>query len=342
MHGRGILLTLSAILTFAVEPAGRAEALETKLLELARERFTNTLSLAEEKLFRAAASGRVADCRSGSEEGDDPANSSNWGKDRIVKANRLAWLCTDPTASALVTYRGIFVTGARIEGILDLEWANIAFPLVISKCAIGQTIKLRHCHLHTLNLFGTHIKDLQAHGLEVEKDVLLSNGFKAEGEVRLMSARIGGNLGCDGSQFINPKASALNADGAEITGGLFFRGTIAEGEVRFIGTTIKGDLACSGGHLVSTNTFALAADRAKIEGSVFLNNKFNAVGKVQLPGANIGGNLECVGGQFLHTNAVALAADSATIKGGVFLGPNFTAKGEVRFPGDNDWRESIM
>ena len=98
----------------------------SKLLELARGKF-DTLAHAEEKLFRAAVDGKVADYSADSEEENDPAGAEKWGDERVHKADCIAWLCTDPQASALVSHRGIQVKGARIDGELDLRFAKIPF-----------------------------------------------------------------------------------------------------------------------------------------------------------------------------------------------------------------------
>src|SRR5439155_573020 len=75
--------------------------------------------------------------------------------------------------------------------------------------------------------------------LKVQESVYLRDGFKAEGEVRLLGATIGGDLVCDGAQFSNPNGDALSADGVQIKGSAFLRnGFKAEGEVRLFGATI--------------------------------------------------------------------------------------------------------
>src|SRR5262245_54795192 len=66
---------------------------ETQLLKLANKRFTNVISAIEAALFRAAANG-------------EELSRTN----QSVNADRLAWLCADPYASALVNHRGIRIS----------------------------------------------------------------------------------------------------------------------------------------------------------------------------------------------------------------------------------------
>jgi hypothetical protein len=86
----------------------------TRLVELARQQF-GELTPAETKMLEAVATGIVAECAKEGED-TDPANAASWGDDRVIHADRIAWLCTDPEASACVSYHGVQVTAARIEG----------------------------------------------------------------------------------------------------------------------------------------------------------------------------------------------------------------------------------
>ena len=305
---------------------------EAELLKLAMERFTN-LSPAEEKLFRSAAKGEPANFNVASDEENDPNHADKWPAERVLNADRIAWLCTDSAASKLVTNRGIIVTGAQINETLNLEWAKITFPLVMQKCAFSGSIVLNRSNLNGLYLIDTHINDLQADEARIGESVYLRN-VKAEGEVRLPGATIASNLECSGGQFNNAKAIALYADRAKIGGAVFFRnGFKAEGEVRLLGANIALNLECDGGQFTNANAVALNADGVKIGGAVFLRNGFKAEGEVRLLGATIASNLECDGGQFTNANAVALNADGVKIGGAVFLRDRFQSEGEVRLVG---------
>ena len=160
--------------------------------------------------------------------------------------------------------------------------------------------------------------------------------------VRLLGATIGGNLDCDGAQFLNPKAEALNADGGKIGGDVLLGDDFkAKGVVSVSGSTIGGNLDCSGGQFSNPDDAALQAEGAKIEGDVLFKNNFNAEGEVKLKGATIGGDLVCERAQFLNSEDDALTGDILKVKGDVTFGEHFKAEGEVRlfgamFGGDLD------
>ena len=307
---------------------------ETELLRLATEQFTN-LSPAEEKLFRSVAKGERVNFSGASDEENDPNHADKWSAERALNADRIAWLCTNPASSKLVTHCGIIIEGAQVNGAMVLDFADITFPLLMQKCVFSESIFLNCTNLNGLYLIGTHIKDLQADEAKIEKSVHLRDGFKAEGEVRLIGTTIGKDFNCCDGQFINAGKKALIADGVNIGGACYLRKVKAEGEVRFPSATIKRDFDCQGGQFSNAEEKALFADGIEIGGSVHLRNNFKAEGEVRFLGATIGRNMECDGGQFSNAEGKALFADGIEIGGSVHLRNNFKAEGEVRFPTAN-------
>lgn len=86
----------------------------------------------------------------------------------------------------------------------------------------------------------------------VAGDVFFEEGFSAEGEVRLLAAKIGGQLNCAGGKFHNrtndASGAAFSCDDANVSGSVLLSdGFAAEGQVRLLGANIGGDLACAGG-----------------------------------------------------------------------------------------------
>jgi hypothetical protein len=293
-----------------------------KLLELAARRF-DTISPAEQKLFDAAADGKDADCASLPE------------RDRVIQADRFVWLCTNSDASAQVTYRGVSIVGAEIDGKLDLEWAKISFPILAWKCVFRDAIILSRSQIAYLNLAGSTAKQLKANSTQFGGSVFLHFGFIAEGPVNLIGATIGGDLNCTGGQFAGGgKALALSAGGAKIQGEVFMsQGFKAEGGVDFIAARIGRNLSCDGGQFVGKGEIpALNGNSAQIGGGVYLRAGFKAEGGVNLVAATIGGNLDCDGSEFVSKGDIpALDASSARIEGGVYLRRGFRAEGRANF-----------
>jgi len=211
---------------------------------------------------------------------------------------------------------------------------------------------------------------LNAKGLKVGGNVLLHNGFIAEGQVSLLSATIAGNLECKKGEFRNKGKVALDAERVKVGGDVFLceeswgegenlqaKGFASEGEVRMVRAVITGDLNCIGGKFCNPKEkdaggedkkepkYALKANGLNINGSIFLSEGFRAYGKVNLIDATIGGNLECNSGEFVNRADVALDAERLKVNGDIFLcegcwqrknpilGGRFKALGEVKLIG---------
>ena len=301
-----------------------------RLIELARKRFVSPpLSVAEEKVFRAAEIGEIASSITRDKLKDDPATAASWGTDRTIRAECIVWLCADREALGRTTHRGIKIHGMRIDGILDLSSANVDFPILFWKCVFSENIVLRDAQLQGLFLLACHTKTIQADRFKVTGALLLRTGFKALGEIRLTGAALG-HLDCDGAEFSNPGGVALSADGLSVQGSVFLRsGFEAQGAVRFLGARIAGNFECDSAHFSNPQGIALDADGVSVQGSVFLRDRFKADGGVKLLGATIARTLDCSNGEFLNPNGTALNVERATIDGAIFLRNGFAAEGEV-------------
>lgn len=301
-----------------------------QLLELAKEKFLDDWTDADERLFRQTAIGEVAHYGDG-----DPAEADNkWDEKRVLRANRIEWLCTDREAIKAVTHRGVHIQGARIEGLLDLSYAKIEFPLFIVDSATPRGMGMQRCQLYALFLTGTHTGPIDADGLRVEHDLHMRDGFHATGEVRLLDVTIGGVLDCSNSHFSNRDGNALNADRIVVKGSVFLRNEFrAEGTVRLRSATIGGNLKCDDSCFSNPDGIALLADGLDVKGDVFLRNGFKAEGEVYLIGAMIGGDLDCENAIFSEPKGWALEASRIKVDGSVYLRTQFRADGDVGFSG---------
>jgi sRNA-binding regulator protein Hfq len=306
------------------------------------------LSEPELKLLRCVATGAAANFSDNDEERNNPERAGEWGEERWLSAELIAWVCTDRDAREFITRKGLWVAGAKIEGSLDLSFARMEFPLGFLRCAFTEMIQLSCATVKMLNLAGSWVglghnqeganeasaQALIANALQVQSDVVLSSGFSATGTVWLIGATIGGNLQCDNGTFTNEGGDALLAQGAEVKGNVFFRNSFsATGRVWLVGATIGGDLDCSNSTFTNKCGYALVAEGTEIKGSVLLSNEFSATGQVSLLGASIGGHLECDNGTFINEDKDALVTQGAEIKGNIFLRNGFSATGRVSLSG---------
>ncbi len=176
---RGFILLLIVVVAAFASTTNAETAPQIPLPKLATDRF-GKLSLAEEMLARAVANGETAD------------RSELSGEDRIIRGELLSWLCTNPDATARVTYRGISISGAQIIKETNLEWAKIPFPLSLVECVFLDVIFLNHGHIAALDLSGSSVPALDANAIRCDGDVDLR--FGAIGTLALRAAKIDGNL----------------------------------------------------------------------------------------------------------------------------------------------------
>jgi len=332
-------LNIAACVGFALLillPVGRAEGAsvnEPNLLELAEEKI-GQLSKVEEGLFKAVANGDIYKYRDKKKENNDPNNVGKWGNERLIRGKCIEWMCANKEALELVTHNGIQIVGARIDERLNLKRIKAPFPLIFAKSAIPKGINLLNARIQMLSLQGTQVGPINANSLKVEDHLFLCDGFKAEGEVKLVAAAIGGHLNCKNGQFINADGKALKADFLKVDGSVFLcDGFKAEGEVRLLSATIYQVLDCNNGQFINPDGTALNADGIKVEGSILLRNGFKANGEVNLRGADIEGQLNCKRGKFIDPNGRALICDSVKVGESILLSDGFKAEGEVYLTG---------
>jgi hypothetical protein len=309
-----------------------------RLVDLAKDEF-GELTPAENTFLVRSSSAPLF--RSASErDQEERANAQDfekageWGADRVIRAGLLRWVCVDPAACALIDQRGIQVDNARIEGHLNFFGVKLPFLFTLRRCLVPDGINLQEAQTRSLNFRGSHLGMLNAHMLQVQGSLYLTNGCRVEGEAKLIRATIAGDLDCENGSFVNPGQIALNADNAEVKGRVFFRGKFeAHGGVRLVRATISGDLDCGDGSFTNTGGVALNADNAEVKGRVFLRGEFEAHGSVRLVLCTIGGAVDCSNGQFLNADADALLISRTSIGGGVFLTGDFQSLGAVMLEG---------
>ena len=240
-------------------------------------------------LLYGAQIGWMLDCRDGTFK--NPPKKGPSGS--ALALNGLAL-----SAANLTVNGAVFLSkGFRAEGEVRLSDAQIRGTL---ECAGGAFINPPRA-----GVAGSGTA-LNAERITVNGNLLLTAGFRAEGEVRLKGAQIGGTLDCSGSAFINPPTkdvsgagTALYADNITVNGAVFLsKGFRAEGQVRVGSARISGDFDCIGGTFVnpqrkehSGTGMALFAGSVDVKGNVDLSEDFRAEGWVSLEVSRIAGDL---------------------------------------------------
>jgi hypothetical protein len=103
---------------------------------------------------------------------------------------------------------------------------------------------------------------LDGEGVRVHGDILLSDGFKAVGQINLYGAQIDGGLFCGGGEFSNPSGEAtLRLRQANIAGEVDLNnGFMSDGIVDAVNSKVGGDLELDSAIFQSANETGLKAN----------------------------------------------------------------------------------
>ena len=242
-------------------------------------------------------------------------------KDNRIRAEFLRFLSLGGEAGNPVHEKGISLQGAWITEQLDLNACRVPVNWAVTHSHFQMAILMQDAEFCvSMSLTGSHILGLSADRAVIKGSIFLSDGFSAQGAIRLLGAQIGGDLSCIGATLEVEKGDALSADRAVIKGGVFLSHDFsAQGEIRLLGAQIGGVLSCTGATLEVEKGDALSADGAVIKGGVFLSDDFSAQGAIRLLGAQIGGQLSCIGAKLEGKKGNALSADGMVVSGSFFF-----------------------
>ena len=254
-----------------------------------------------------AAGGTSADP---SDSSNDPTGADKWPRDRSVRAELIRWMCVDPRAVALIDPRGIRLTGARIEGKLDLSHVRIPFGIALVRCSIPEILDLTSADVATLDLNGSRTNRINAEQLHVrgEADFGWDNHwwgtpFEPSGELDLSDSRIDGSAIFGTAIFhasknpaytLSPEAAIDLSDSTIGSDLSLCCGMVAHGMVDLDRVNVSGSIYLSGGHFENAGAVAVTGVSARAGHDIYLTNlpvygDFQAEGLVQFPAARVGG-----------------------------------------------------
>jgi hypothetical protein len=319
------------------------------LLKAAKERFAS-LSEAERRMLRAV-KGERAVCGSDANDSNPanhPQDCEQWDDTRTIRADVIEWLCQNAAIHGRSASDGIHVYGAKVEGILDLSYADIPLPFWFERCYFKDEIWLKSAKIPSLNLIGCWTRRILADGLLVANNVGLRDGFHSTGEVSFKDANIGAGFiavnatfDCEPSQMARTNSmNSLGCDRIKVSGTMYLQRSLFKGEVGLAGAFIGSNLECDGSTFENPlsnqdgSRYAIRADRITVSGSVFLRalmvpdeqgcqlRQFSANGAVRFINASMG-TLDCTGASIDGDGTTGLNAEGATVSGYAIF-DNFT------------------
>lgn len=266
---------------------------------------------AEERVWRAFPRGQDVDFRG---PGDaDPARGAAWGPERTVRAAVVrALLLSAPQEDGETA--ALRLAGARITGVLNLQYADLDHAVRLSDCFFEDVPVLYAARLRQLNLRGSVLPGLDAATLRMD-GVLRMSDCLFDGPVRLGGAQISGALFMDGAEIDEPPSGqpALQLNHVTVGDGLSAPGLRTRGEVRLTGASVAGSIDLNGARLqAGAGEVALDAETLTVEGDALLREA-DVLGWIGLRGARIAGRLDLSHARLANPGDAALRASSCTI-----------------------------
>jgi hypothetical protein len=195
--------------------------------------------------------------------------------------------------------KGLQIVGAWIPDQLDLEGCHLSGDLLLGRCRFSKVPNFRAAQVGDLFLSESVMPGLIADRIVARGDLFLRS-VDAFGEVRLIGAKFGGNLDCDGAKLransVNHSTPgcALAADNLRVAGNVFLRSAEANGAVRLLGAVLGGDLDCTGATFRTATgaqdrfPAALALDGIRVTGRLLLRGGARVIGLLDMSTASLG------------------------------------------------------
>lgn len=215
-----------------------------------------------------------------------------------VRASFLRFLILGGDSKTRVHEQGVLLSGAWIEGVLNLQSVTLAGNVKLQHCRFSDKILLAQARAPgVIDFSHSTLCGVYARQLSIQGVVCFDHCVSTE-SINLQDSRIGGSLLFRGSQLngVDQKGSALIVDRAVIEGSVRLQSKfIAKGEVRLCGAHIHHQLICSDSQFHAHNRKSLNATAARIHGGMMLSPGFVSSGTVRLDGTQVEGGINLAG-----------------------------------------------
>ncbi|MGW0945519.1 membrane-associated oxidoreductase [Streptomyces sp. NPDC002623] len=263
----------------------------------------NDLTPAEQRVWRAFATGATVDFRAHGEEN---------GPERGVRAAVLrALLLNGPREPGEIA--ALRIAGARITGVLDLRYAVVDSMIRLSHCRFDEAPRLVGAQLNYISLRDSELPGLGASHTRIDGGLRLTR-CRVGGPVHLSRAQISGALYLDGAEVTttDPAQPVLQLNQVSIDDDLCARGLRAHGPIRLDGATVAGSIDLEDAELSNPGGFVLEAEALDV-GANLLGRRMRVQGRIDLRGARIPGRVDLLRSSLSNPGGTALRASSCVI-----------------------------
>jgi hypothetical protein len=288
------------------------------------------LSGAEQRLWDAFPRSELVDVRSGRDDGLE--NAAQWGHERDIRAEVIAALLLGSDPAEARSVAGLRLSGARVTGVLKLEYATIRYPVEFAHCVFDSDVLLAEASTRSIRLRNCSVPHLDASRMQLRGE-LQAEGCRFE-SLSLRAAHLT-EVTLSGSQISCRGGVALNGDLLTVDAAMYCHDMLIQGEVRLSGAHISGYLELDGSRIDNEGGLAIKAEGLIVDNGIFgheghtdEHNVFTSVGEIRLDGAQIKGRLILDGAHLINPGGVSLSGDQFSVDGGLFL-RKITSHGQI-------------
>ncbi|WP_406005799.1 membrane-associated oxidoreductase [Streptomyces sp. NBC_00637] len=268
----------------------------------------NDLTPAEQRLWRAFATGTAVDFR----EAPDEAASPDWGPERTVRAVVLrALLLNGPREPGEIA--ALKVAGARVTGLLDLRHAVVDSMFRLNHCRFDEAPRLVGAQLTYVSLRDSELPGLDASHIRIDGGLRLTR-CRIGGPVHLSRAQISGALYLDGAVVTAADRTepVLQLNQLSLDNDLCARGLRTQGMIRLDGASVTGSIDLEDAELDNPGAQVLSAEALDV-GANLLGRRMRARGRIDLRGSRIPGRVDLLRTSLSNPGGTALRASSCVI-----------------------------
>ncbi|WP_333737764.1 membrane-associated oxidoreductase [Streptomyces sp. IBSBF 2806] len=266
------------------------------------------LTPAEQRVWRAFATGATVDFRDGAAGGPGPDR----GPEPAVRAAVLrALLLNGPHEPGEVA--ALKVMGARITGQLDLRYAVVGSVVRLNHCRFDAVPRLAGAHLNYLNLRDCALPGLAAARSRIDGSLRLTR-CRIDGPVQLGGAQISGALFVDRAEITadDPAQPVLALNQLSVDDDLCARGLRTRGPIRLDGASVAGSVDLEDAELGNPGGFVLQAEALDV-GANLLARRMRAEGRIDLRGSRIPGRVDLLHTSLSNPGGTALRLSSCVM-----------------------------
>ncbi|POX52489.1 oxidoreductase [Streptomyces sp. Ru72] len=224
------------------------------------------------------------------------------------------------------------LSGAHITGSLDIRFAEIPAPVIVTDCRFDEAPLLQGARMHEVVLAGCVLPGIDVSTIQVDGRLVLSQ-CHLSGPLVLTRAQIHGDVDLTGTVISAPGTEAISAVHLRAGGDMLCADLEVHGGFRLSGAAVSGEFDLEGATLRNPQGYALDAYHVQITEDLTFHPSFTAEGRIILSGATVGAAIGFCGARLRNPGDIALEAVDVSVNRNFDLGEGLSAEGGIKLDG---------